>query len=69
MSVAVSPFDIIRTTLINQPPDRKIYKNFLDTAIKLHKERGVMSFYAGFIETYIYLELRICLLTLMYLDQ
>ena len=49
MSVAVTPFDIIRATLINQPPDRKIYKNFLDCAIKMHKERGVMSFYAGFI--------------------
>ena len=49
MSVTVSPFDMIRTALMNQPPDAKVYKNFLDCAIKLYQEGGVMRFYAGFI--------------------
>jgi hypothetical protein len=49
MSVTVSPFDMIRTQLMNQPPDAKIYKNFLDCAIKLFQKGGISSFYAGFI--------------------
>lgn len=49
MAVTVSPFDMIRTKLMNQPPDAKIYKNFLDCAIKIMKSGGPKAFYAGFI--------------------
>jgi solute carrier family 25 protein 14/30 len=49
MSVTVSPFDMVRTQLMNQPADAKIYNNALDCAVKLFKKGGFMSFYAGFI--------------------
>lgn len=49
MAVTVSPFDMIRTQLMNQPPDAKIYKNFADCALKTFQRGGVKAFYAGFI--------------------
>ena len=49
MSVTVSPFDMIRTQLMNQPPEAKIYKNFADCAMKIFQKGGVKAFYSGFI--------------------
>eukprot|EP01034_Spumella_vulgaris_P036999 gene36999-45639_t len=57
MACTVSPFDMIRTTfvtavffvLMNQPPDAKIYNEFVDCAAKIIKESGPMGLYAGFI--------------------
>eukprot|EP01034_Spumella_vulgaris_P035034 gene35034-43201_t len=49
MACTVSPFDMIRTRLMNQPPDAKIYNGFVDCAAKLFKENGTKGFYAGFI--------------------
>jgi hypothetical protein len=49
MACTVSPFDMIRTRLMNQPHDAKIYKNFLDCAVKIVAEHGPQGLYAGFI--------------------
>jgi hypothetical protein len=49
MTCTVSPFDIIRTRLMNQPSDAKIYNGFLDCAGKILKNEGPMGFYKGFI--------------------
>lgn len=48
MSTAVAPFDMIRTRIMNQPVDKKIYNGFIDTATKIYKTEGVASFYRGF---------------------
>jgi hypothetical protein len=49
MASTVAPFDMIRTRLMNQPPDAKIYNGFVDCLVKLVKRDGVMSLYNGFI--------------------
>lgn len=49
MTVTVSPFDRIRTALMNQPTDKKIYDGFVDCAVKTVKEGGVQSLWRGFI--------------------
>jgi hypothetical protein len=49
MTLTVSPFDRIRTQLMNQPTDKKIYNGFVDCASKTIKEGGVMSLWRGFI--------------------
>ena len=49
MTCTVSPFDRIRTNLMNQPTDRKLYNGFVDCAVKTIQEGGVMSLWRGFI--------------------
>lgn len=49
MAVTVSPFDMIRTRLMNQPANQKIYKNFLDCGIKIITKDGPLGLYAGFV--------------------
>lgn len=49
MAVTVSPFDMVRTHLMNQPHDKKIYNNFLDCIVKIMKKGGPLAFYQGFI--------------------
>jgi len=48
MSITVSPFDNLRTRLMNQPTDAKIYNGFVDCAVKTFKADGVAGFYRGF---------------------
>jgi len=48
MAVTVTPFDMIRTRLMNQPPDAKIYKGFVDCAMKIVSQHGPQGLYAGF---------------------
>lgn len=48
MTCTVSPFDMIRTTLMNQPTDRKIYKGFSDAFMKILRTDGPLAFYRGF---------------------
>merc|ERR1712183_555326 len=43
MTCTVSPFDRIRTNLMNQPTDKKIYNGFFDCATKTIQEGGVLS--------------------------
>lgn len=49
MTCTVSPFDRIRTNLMNQPMDKKIYNGLLDCAVKTVKNDGVTSLWRGFI--------------------
>jgi len=49
MTLTVSPFDRIRTSLMNQPTDKKIYDGFIDCATKTVKEGGVTSLWRGFV--------------------
>lgn len=49
MVCTVAPFDMIRTRLMNQPPDAKIYKNFFDCGMKIVTNEGPQALYKGFI--------------------
>lgn len=49
MTCTVSPFDRIRTNLMSQPTDKKIYDGFVDCAVKTVKRDGVGSLWRGFI--------------------
>ena len=48
MTCTVAPFDMLRTTLMNQPTDRKLYSGFVDAATKILKTDGPLAFYRGF---------------------
>lgn len=49
MTCTVSPFDIIRTRLMNQPSDAKLYNGFADCFGKILANEGPTGFYKGFI--------------------
>lgn len=49
MTCTVSPFDRIRTNLMSQPTDKKIYDGLADCAIKTVKRDGFASLWRGFI--------------------
>lgn len=49
MATTVAPFDMIRTKLMNQPPDAKIYNGFIDCFTKIVAKGGPGALYAGFI--------------------
>jgi len=52
MTLTVSPFDGIRTNLMNQPTNGKIFNGFLDDCFAkktIAKEDGPMSWWHGFI--------------------
>lgn len=49
MSITVTPFDMIRTKLMSQPMNQKIYNGFFDCAKKVIKQNGPMGLYTGFI--------------------
>jgi hypothetical protein len=49
MAPTVSPFDMVRTRLMNQPPDAKIYNGFVDCLVKIIAKDGPGGLYAGFI--------------------
>jgi len=49
MTCTVSPFDMVRTRLMNQPADAKIYNNALDCFIKIIKNEGPLTLWRGFI--------------------
>lgn len=49
MACTVSPFDMIRTKLMNQPPDAKIYNGFVDCTMKIIAKDGPLGLYRGFI--------------------
>ena len=48
MAVTSAPFDMIRTTLMNQPPNQKLYNGFTDAAIQLVYKHGPLGLYKGF---------------------
>lgn len=49
MTVTVAPSDMIRTKLMNQPTDAKLYDGFVDCAKKTVAEGGVLSLWRGFL--------------------
>jgi hypothetical protein len=49
MTCTVSPFDRIRTALMSQPLDAKLYNGFGDAFVKIVKESGPQSLWRGFI--------------------
>ena len=49
MTCTVSPFDMVRTRLMNQPPDAKIYSGALDCFVKIIKNEGPLTLWRGFI--------------------
>lgn len=49
MAITVSPFDMIRTQLMNQSSTAKMYSGFIDCFVKIVKEKGFTGLYAGFI--------------------
>ena len=48
MTCTVAPFDMVRTKLMNQPPDAKMYSGFVDCFTKILKSGGPGALYAGF---------------------
>jgi solute carrier family 25 protein 14/30 len=48
MSVTVTPFDMLRTQMMNQPTDRKLYTGIVDCAMKTVKAGGPQALYRGF---------------------
>jgi hypothetical protein len=49
MTCTVAPFDKIRTRLMNQKPDQKIYNGFLDCLFKIVQKEGVRGLWVGFL--------------------
>lgn len=49
MTCTVSPFDMVRTRLMNQPADAKIYNGALDCFVKIIKNEGPLTLWRGFI--------------------
>ena len=49
MTLTVSPWDNLRTRLMNQPTDKKIYEGFSDCLVKTVKSDGIISLWRGFI--------------------
>ena len=49
MTCTVSPFDMMRTRLMNQPTDKKLYDGFVDCFTKILRNEGPLAFYRGFL--------------------
>lgn len=49
MASTVAPFDMVRTQLMNQPIDKKIYNGFIDCVYKIIQNNGLKGLYSGFI--------------------
>ena len=47
-AVTTSPVDMIKTRLMNQPHDTKIYSGIIDCAVKIVRTEGAMALYKGF---------------------
>lgn len=48
MTCTVSPFDMVRTRLMNQPADAKLYNNAVDCMVKIATQEGPLTFWRGF---------------------
>lgn len=47
MTCTVSPFDMVRTRLMNQPADAKIYNNAVDCMYKIATQEGPLTFWVS----------------------
>lgn len=48
MTCTVSPFDMVRTRLMNQPADANLYNGAVDCMVKIAKNEGPLTFWRGF---------------------
>jgi len=48
MTCTVAPFDMVRTRLMNQPSDARIYNNAVDCMMKIATQEGPLTFWRGF---------------------
>lgn len=48
MACTVTPFDMVRTRIMNQPKDVLIYRGMIDCFMKVTKSEGLLSVYKGF---------------------
>lgn len=60
MTVTVAPWDMLRTKLMNQPTDAKIYNGFVDCLSKTVKADGVLSLWRGFIPIWVRFQYCFC---------
>ena len=51
MTCTVAPFDMVRTRLMNQPADARIYNNAVDCMLKIAKNEGPLTFWRGFMRS------------------
>jgi hypothetical protein len=49
MASTVAPFDMVRTKLMNQPSNIKLYNGFSDCFMKIVSNHGIRGLYAGFV--------------------
>jgi Mitochondrial carrier protein len=49
MTITVAPFDMIRTRLMNQPADAKLYNGAIDCMMQIAQKEGPLTFWRGFI--------------------
>lgn len=49
MAITVTPFDMIRTKLMNQPTNKQLYSGFISCTISTIKTNGIKGLYFGFI--------------------
>lgn len=49
MTCTVAPFDMVRTQLMNQPTNKKIYNGFGDCLMKIVRKNGPFSLWRGFL--------------------
>ena len=49
MTCTVAPFDMVRTRLMNQPADAKIYSNAIDCFTKIITQEGPGTLWRGFV--------------------
>jgi solute carrier family 25 (mitochondrial uncoupling protein), member 27 len=53
-AIISSPFDVVKSRLINQPQDQpRLYNNLFDCALKIIRKEGVLSLYKGFVPAYL----------------
>jgi len=48
MSLTATPFDMVRTRIMNQPKDRILYNGMLDCFSKIISNEGLLALYKGF---------------------
>jgi hypothetical protein len=53
MTCTVAPFDRVRTKLMNQPTNQKIYNDMSDCLVKTVSNEGPLSLWRGFIPMYV----------------
>ncbi len=66
MAVTVSPFDMVRTRLMNQPADAKVYTGVVDCVMKIVAKDGPGGLYRGFIPIWMRFAPTTCLQLIMF---